>query len=137
MELNPYGDGLFADYYNSNDPVKAGELLDTRVHPDFVDYTPAFGNEPTKEGFKKLLTYIKSAFHEHYVVERTVNEGDVVVGIWKTSLEHVGEFMGVQATGRKFQIRGITAYQLKDGLIIGHWEHFDVPTILGNLGLLK
>ncbi len=136
MSVNPFDAGLFADFYNANDPARAAQLVEERVAPDFVDHTPAFGAPPTKEGFRSTVSFINSAFKQSYRVERMISEGDVHVGIWVAEVEHVGPFMGVPPRGARFDVKGITAYQLRDGQIVAHWEQFDVPAILGALGLL-
>jgi predicted ester cyclase len=47
----------------------------------------------------------------------------------------VGAFFGVPPTGARLTVRGLTAYELRDERIVGHWEQFDVPAILSALGL--
>lgn len=136
MSTNPFGHGLFADFYNVNDPAQAALLVRQRLAPDFVDHTPAFGAAPTREGFASTVSLINTAFKQTYRVERTISEAGVHAGIWIADVEHVGPFMGVPPSGARFAVRGITAYELRDGLIAAHWEQFDVPAILGALGLL-
>jgi predicted ester cyclase len=65
-----------------------------------------------------------------------VEEGDIVVGIWSADVEHVGQFLHVPATGKRFGLKGITAYTLRDGRVTGHWEQFEVLTILTELGVV-
>ena len=40
---------------------------------------------------------------------------------------HVGEFMGVPGTGRKFQIEGALFYKFDDGLIAEERRIYDLP----------
>ena len=49
---------------------------------------------------------------------------------------HLGSLLGVAASGTKLQVKGITAYELRDGLIVAHSEQFDVHVILKALGQL-
>ncbi len=136
MTSNPFGHGLFADFYNANNPQQALRLVQERVSADFVDHSPAFGAAPTRDGFAATVSLINSALRQNYRVERTVSEGATHVGIWTAKAQHVGPLMGVPASGVRFEVKGITAYELRDGLIVAHWEQFDVPAILGALGLL-
>jgi predicted ester cyclase len=58
------------------------------------------------------------------------------VGIWHAEVEHVGQFMHLAATGRRFRLNGITAYSLRGGKITAHWEQFDLLTLLVTLGIV-
>lgn len=135
MSGNPYGHGLFADLYNVNNPARAAGLVEGRVAPSFVDHTPAFGAPPNKAGFAATVSMINAAFRQAYRVERVVSQDAVHVGIRSAEVEHVGPFLGVPPARACLTVRGITAYELRDGWIVGHWEQFDVPAILGALGL--
>lgn len=132
--------GLFSDFYNVNEPSAAAALVRERVRDDFVDHAAMFGAEPTKAGFETSVALINGAFRQDYRVERIISEGDARDGIhaaiWSAELEHVGPFMDIPASGKRFGITGITVYQLQDGRIAAHWEHFDVVTIMQNLGML-
>lgn len=138
--VNQVNADLFSGFYNVNDPGAATALVRERVRDDFVDHAPMFGAEPTKLGFENSVALINSAFRHDYRVERIISEGDarhgIHAGIWSANLEHVGPFMGVPASGKHFDITGITIYQLRDGRIAAHWEQFDVLAIMRNLGML-
>ncbi len=136
MTANPFGHGLFADFYNANDPQQALRLVQERVSTDFVDHSPAFGAAPTRDGFAATVSLINSALRQNYRVQRTPSEGATHVGIWTSEAKHIGPLLGVRASGATFQVKGITAYELHDGPIIAHWEQFVVPAIFGALGLL-
>ena len=137
MSINPYGDGLFADFYNCNDPAVAARLAEERLADDFVDHSPVFGATPDKAGFIRSVSFINSAFRQDYTVEKIVEEGDSVVAIWSATGEHIGQFMHVAPTGVRFPLRGITAYSLRHGRITAHWEQFDVLAILTALGIVR
>jgi len=136
MTCNPYGTSLFTDFYNGNDPVRAMQLVEERLAADFVDHAAAFGASPDKAGFAATVGLINTAFKQCYIVERLIEQDQTVVAIWTAEVSHVGTFMGVEPTGRTFQLQGITAYELRDGLIVRHWEKFDVVTILTTLGII-
>ncbi len=136
MSINPYGDDLFAGFYNVNDRAAARKLVAERVSDHFVDHSPVFGASPDKVGFADTVAAINSAFAQEYRIVRTIEQGDTVVGIWEAAVEHVGPFLGVPPTGRQFRLQGITAYALRDGLVTDHWEQFAVVKILTELGIL-
>ena len=136
LSLNPYGTGLFADFYNVNDAAKAAQLVAQRLADDFVDHAPAFGASPDKAGFAGTVGFINSAFQQDYQVERIVEQGETVVAIWHADVIHIGQFLHVAPTQRRFRLNGITAYTLRDGQITAHWEQFDVLAILVTLGVV-
>lgn len=127
----------FEAFYNANNPTEAKGLADHLLSNEFVDYSPAFGATPDKNGFLQTVGLINTWFKQDYKVEKMIVENDLYTGIWKASVEHIGTFMGVPPTHKKFVVNGITIYQIKEGKIIAHWEQFDVPAILMNLGILN
>lgn len=136
MSINPFGSELFSAFYNVNNPDAASRLVAERVADDFVDHSPAFGASPDKAGFAHTVSFINSAFHQVYHIDRLIEQGDTVVALWHAEVEHVGQFMHVAATGRRFRLHGITAYALRDGRITQHWEQFDLLTLLVTLGVV-
>lgn len=136
MSINPWGADLFTGFYNVNDPEAAARLAEARLADDFVDHAPAFGATPDKAGFAGTVAFINGAFRQTYHVERMVEQDDVVVAIWHAEVEHVGAFLHVAPTGRRFRVNGITAYALSDGRVTAHWEQFDILAILTALGIV-
>lgn len=136
MSLHRYGDGLFADFYNANDPAAASAPVAERLADDFVDHAPSFGASPDKAGLAGTAGFINGASRQDYRVERTVEQGDTVVAIWNAEVTHAGQFLHVAPTGRGFRLNGIAAYMLRDGRIAAHWERFDVLPILVTLGVI-
>ncbi|GAB3642620.1 NmrA family NAD(P)-binding protein [Spirosoma arcticum] len=128
---------FFADLYTANDPQKAAALVDELVADTFVDHSPAFGGTPDKAGFRQTVAFINQVFEQRYTVEKLIQEGNLYTGIWTSSCQHVGEFMGVAPTQKQFEVRGITTYRIIDGKIHEHWEQFDVLTILQQLGIVS
>lgn len=136
MSINPYGPDLFTGFYNINDPERASRVVSQRLAESFVDHSPAFGAPPTKAGFDASVRFINSAFRQKYQVDRMIEQGDTVVAIWHADTEHVGQFLHVPASGKRFVVKGITAYSLSDGKITAHWEQFDQLAILTVLGIV-
>lgn len=136
MTINPWGEELFTGFYNINDPAIAAEVVAERLASDFVDYSPVFGASPDKVGFSQSVSYINAAFRQKYIVERLIEQGDTIVAIWSAESEHVGQFLHVPASGKRFTVNGITAYSLSGGKVTAHWEQFGVLTILTELGIV-
>ena len=50
---------------------------------------------------------------------------------------HVGEFMGLQGTGRRFELQGVRLYDMQDGLILFERRYYDFTGLLIQLGVLR
>lgn len=128
---------FFADIYNANHIETAQRLATALLADDFVDHSPQFGASADKAGFVKTVGFVNSVFEQHYHVEKLIIEDGFCTGIWKADVKHIGHFMGVPPTEKEFVVRGITIYEIAADKIVAHWEHFDIPAILQNLGILK
>lgn len=127
----------FEGFYNSSDDDYAIALVDELIADHFVDHSPQFGSSPDKAGKKRTVALVRTAFKQHFMVEKYVVQAPMVVGIWHSSVIHHGDFLGIPATGKQFVVRGITAYEIIDGQIVGHWEQFDQVGIMRELDLLS
>ena len=48
---------------------------------------------------------------------------------------HSGEFMGIQPTGKRVEIRYMDFWKVKDGKIVDNWVMVDFPHLLRQLGV--
>ena len=90
------------------------------------------------EMFAKVARMLEnSSFSEHRLeIQELIAEGDCVVARLLTSGRQTGEFMGVPATGRRWEDNeGIGIYRFADGLIIDEWNLFNRPLQLQKLGI--
>jgi predicted ester cyclase len=137
MDRKIIAEKFFEALYNVNNPEQAQAIAEDLLAPDFVDYSPQFGATADKEGFKQTVCFINSVFEQKYKIDKLIVEEDLFVGVWLSDVKHIGEFMGVSATHKEFQVNGITIYQIVDNKIQAHWEQFEVTKILQNLGILQ
>ncbi|MBC7920194.1 MAG: ester cyclase [Ferruginibacter sp.] len=124
----------FEGFYNSATIEEATQRIDEVVADHFVDHSPQFGSAPDREGFKQVISAIKTTFGQVYRVEELIVEGDLFVGRWRAEVTHRGDFMGIPPTGKQFPVTGITIYRIVDGKITDHWEHFDQVGIMQQIG---
>jgi steroid delta-isomerase-like uncharacterized protein len=73
--------------------------------------------------------------------ERSIKEdylavGDKVVENWVFTGTHTGDFLGIPATGKVLQIRGLEIWRLENGKIAERWGVVDAAGVLEQLGLL-
>ena len=69
--------------------------------------------------------------------EPPIIDGDRVAHPFSSRATHVGDFMGMPGTGRKFQIVGALLYRFDDGLIAEERRIYDFTGLLMHLGVLK
>ena len=112
------------------------EALEPLATPDYQEHDPLPGQGTGRDGLRDRVQAIASAFGQRFTVEDVIAEGDRVVVRWTGSGTHVGEFMGIPATGKSFTIAGIDVYRMADGKMAEHWHVVDQLALLGQLGLL-
>jgi predicted ester cyclase len=69
-------------------------------------------------------------------IDDTIAEGDQLAARFRLSGEHLGEFMGIPATGRPFVLNGQTVMRFRDGRILERWTTADMLGLLVQLGAM-
>jgi predicted ester cyclase len=64
-------------------------------------------------------------------------DGSRVAEPFVATATHVGEFMGFDGTGRRFEIQGVRLFQMRDGLIAHERRYYDFTGMLMQLGVLR
>jgi predicted ester cyclase len=86
---------------------------------------------------KAFLIGYHSAFPgAHSTVEDQVAEGDKVVTRWRARGAHRGDLGPIPATGRAFEMDGVTIERIADGKIAEVWVARDELGLLRQLGVL-
>lgn len=118
--------------------LNGGDLgaLEQLATPDYEEHDPLPGQGTGRDGLRDRVQAIASALGQRFTVEDVIAEGDRVVVRWTGSGTHVGEFMGIPATGRSFTIAGIDVYRVADRKMAEHWHVVDQFALLQQLGLL-
>jgi steroid delta-isomerase-like uncharacterized protein len=111
-------------------------LLDRLAARDYVEHNPLPGQRTGLEGIRDRYTMVLNAFDPHFTVEDVIAEGDKVVLRWTQSGTHIGEFLGMPATGKSFRIPGIEIWRIADDRLVEHWDVVDVFGQLTQLGLV-
>ena len=70
----------------------------------------------------------------HRTVEDLIAEGDKVVARQTNRGTHLGDFMGVPATGKRVTFTAIAILRIADGKIVEHWINRDDLGILQQIG---
>jgi len=116
--------------WNEADP-NAFEAL---TSPDFAYH---LAGQPPRDGAATLefLRDLRIAFPDWHVEIRNVvaSEGSVAIR-WSGSATHEGPFHGIEPTGRRIEVSGISLYTIENGRIAAEWEQMDSLGLLHQLG---
>jgi steroid delta-isomerase-like uncharacterized protein len=91
-------------------------------------------SSPGRQPWKDAIIQYRSAFPDlQYRVEDLFGAGDKVVLRWTATATDTLGFMGRPATGRQASVTGINIYRLVDGLLVEHWDEWDLAGLIQKL----
>ncbi len=110
------------------------DAIDGAFAPDVVIHDPGLelrGRAELRQGIDRL----RVAFPDfHFTVEDLFADGDQVAIRYRGAGTHRAEFLGVPATSRRIDYRGIIIVRLEGGQIAEVWAQPDQLGILQQLG---
>jgi steroid delta-isomerase-like uncharacterized protein len=121
---------------SGGEPGAYEELCD----PQIV-FTSPYSPEPLRglEAFRETFLAMKRAFPDLRIQEdMAIAEGDLVAAHWTASGTHTGPaFAGLPAaSGRRFEITGMSFYRVREGRIVEGWVNDDTLAMATQLGLV-
>lgn len=122
------------EYWRARDPQKLASAH--AVHGTII--SPIFR---TVTGTAAILASYRTLFEIFpdwdYRGERLLIDGASVAEPFTVTATHVGEFMGLVGTGRRFELHGVRLYDMKDGHILFERRYYDFTGLLIQLGVLR
>lgn len=113
------------------------EVLDEIVAADGFDHSPAPGLPPGAEGYKQFIGILRAAFPDlEYTIDQQLAEGDLVATRVTGRGTHLGEFMGIPATGRRVTWTQTHLSRMLDGKMVEHWADVNQLGMLQQLGAI-
>ncbi|MGW5421297.1 ester cyclase [Streptomyces sp. NPDC003943] len=118
-----------------------GELapLDEVVAESYHDHDP--NNEQDTIGMDALRREAemwRKGFDFEFEINDQIAEGDRVCTRWTWNATHSGDFMGLQPTGMRVAMTGMTVYRCReDGKIVEGWWQYDLLGLMGMLGAVE
>ena len=113
------------------------DVLDEIIHPDANPPHGQWELPKGPEGFKHLVSIIRTAFPDlTRKVRDIVVDGDKVVLYSTFTGTHTGtsEFAPYAPTGERWEMSGVTAFKFVDGRIFDEpWAFNDIPALMGRL----
>jgi steroid delta-isomerase-like uncharacterized protein len=108
------------------------ERADVLVAKGFVELDPLPGQRQGREGLKEVIGSMRTAFPDiHWVLEEMVAEGDMVVSLFTWTGTHHGMFLGIPATGKAVNVKGVVIDHVEDGMMA------ESRILMDSLGLMQ
>lgn len=121
----------FGEIVNTGDLDAFSEV----VAESCVDNDPAPGQGNGPDGFKTFFAGMRKAFPDMKVEPQTmVSEGDKVAFAYTLTGTHQGDFLGIAATGKPIEIRGMQIGRFENGKMVERWGSSDELGILKQIG---
>jgi len=118
------------------DSFNAGdfETCAARLSPDFVMNLAGLPPMPGPDVWRQGAEIIKRGFPDlHMRIDDVVAAGDEVAVRLTIRGTHLGEYLGLPATGRVIEYVSHEFYRITDGLIAAEWVCSDTATMQGQL----
>ena len=112
------------------------ETVDELLADDFVAHTwPSTGHP--KDDLKGAIERTSAALADPvFTIDDILAEGDRVAVRLTAAATQVGPFMGMPASGKRYEIGEIHWFRLRDGKVTEHWHQFDQMGMMKQLGLM-
>jgi steroid delta-isomerase-like uncharacterized protein len=112
-------------------------ILDEFIAEDVVVHNPQLpGLPPDRDGIKQAAEAFRQATPGRHEIPLQVAEGDLVVSLIVARGIHVGELLGIPATGNEVETEGIAIHRIADGKIAEYWAVTDTVRVLQQVGAL-
>jgi steroid delta-isomerase-like uncharacterized protein len=107
------------------------EAVDELCADDFIGHT--WGNAD-KAGLKAAMARVAQGLADaHFQIDDMIAEDDRVAVRVTASARQVGEFMGMPASGRSYQIGEIHIFRIRDGKVAEHWHEYNPAALMKQL----
>jgi steroid delta-isomerase-like uncharacterized protein len=113
------------------------EQADELVAINFVELDPLPGQRQGREGLKEVIGMMRAAFPDiHWAVDETIASGDKVVTRFTWTGTHRGTFLGISATGKSVNVKGVVIDRLVGGLMTDSRILMDNLNMMQQLGVI-
>jgi steroid delta-isomerase-like uncharacterized protein len=114
------------------------DAIDELVTDDVVDHEEGLPGQPEgKEGVRFFASTMRDAFSDlKATVGTSLESGDMTAAEVTISGRHTGEFMGVPASDKSFEIKCIDIIRLEGEQCAEHWGVTDNMSLMQQLGAI-
>ena len=122
---------------NTCDPEFISTSIDELVAPDATVRTPLPGDATGAQLLKQVWTVLLRGFPDlHLNVEDLIGEDDKVVARIVVAGTHLGDYLGLEPTGKSIAYDEIFIFRFADGRVVETWGVVDVLSQLRQLGAI-
>ena len=113
------------------------DLIDELIHENFIEHEDLPpGIPPGREAPRTYLIMMRSAFPDFRAdIHEMLQDGNKVIARARFSGTHQGEFMGIPATGNRFEVSAVDIVEFEGDKAIGHWGVTDFAGMMRQLGV--
>ncbi len=113
------------------------ERMNELVKEDFIELDPLPGQQQGREGLKDVLVGMRTAFPDmHWTIAEQVAEDDKVVTRFTWTGIHRDTFLGIPATGKPVEVKGVVIDRLESGKMADSRILMDTLALLQQLGVI-
>jgi steroid delta-isomerase-like uncharacterized protein len=113
------------------------ERIDELVTDDVIDHEPFPGQPDGIEGVRQFAAMMSAAFSDlKATIGPSLESGDLASAHVTITGRHTGEFMGVPASDKEFEIESIDLIRVKDGKCAEHWGVTDNMALMQQIGAI-
>jgi steroid delta-isomerase-like uncharacterized protein len=121
-------------YWNTGDIDGVLEFYDEEIAWKNIPLQATYHGHTEVRGFmNKLLTAMPDL---NFSVSYKIAMGDNVSEQWMMRGTHLGEFLGIPATGRQIEIPGMSMIEMRNGRFLSDQFYFDTGNVLRQMRLL-
>ena len=112
------------------------DAIDELVTDDVVDHEEGLPGQPEgKDGVRFFVNTMREAFSDlKATIGPSLESGDMASAEVTITGKHTGEFMGVPATDKSFEIQAIDIVRFEDDKCAEHWGVTDNMSLMQQLG---
>jgi steroid delta-isomerase-like uncharacterized protein len=110
--------------------------LDELVTDDVVDHEQGMPGQPEgKDGVVFFVNAMRDAFSDlKATVGASCEGGDMACADVTISGTHTGDFMGIPATNKSFEVECMDMIRIEDGKCAEHWGVTDMMSLMQQIG---
>ena len=120
--------------YDSHDPaaLAADHTADGTVS------SPMFPRVNGASAIERSYRMLFTTFPDWQIqLQEAIVDGDRAAQVFKAHATHLGDFMGIHGSGRRFELNGVLIYRMQDRLIAEEYRIYDFTALLIQLGILR
>jgi steroid delta-isomerase-like uncharacterized protein len=127
----------FRDAMNTCDMEFISKSIDELVEPDATIRTPLPGDATGAQALKQVWAVLLRAFPDLQLnIEDLIGEEDKVVARIVVTGTHLGEYMGLEPTGKSIAYDEIFIFRFANGRVVETWGVVDVFSQMKQLGVI-